>query len=256
MKYYRNFLTIALPLYKKNKLSDDDFHTAFFDGFHSNDQEILANIMFTTKPSHPPDEPFDTEDVVSVARRYFANDRLYKPLQQRARSELRGHSKTRQCNPDKLIQRLFGDNRGSRGPARDDSEPDTESDKEAPSMPKQPTYETKSVHFRDQSSDQARLDDNDDPIALVTKLQSLSVNEPAYLVLYSQCQEHFPSMAQHLPKPNLFATQPPPAMTTVAYQSPPAPTRQPWAQRTPPPPTSSTIATSDKDTFFSDRNGA
>lgn len=27
MKYYRNFLTIALPLYKKNKLPDDDFHS-------------------------------------------------------------------------------------------------------------------------------------------------------------------------------------------------------------------------------------
>jgi hypothetical protein len=170
MKYYRNFLTIALPLYKKNKLSDYDFHTAFFDGFHSDNQEILANIMFTTKPSHPPDEPFDTEDVVSVARRYFANNRLYKPLQQRAHSELHGCSKTCQRNPDKLIQWLFGDNHGSRGPACDDSEPNTESDKEAPSMPKQPTYETKSVRFRDQSSNQAHLEDNVDPLTFVTVL--------------------------------------------------------------------------------------
>ena len=208
--------------------------------------------MFTRNPDHPPDEPFDTEDVISVARRYFANDRLYKPLQRRARGEPRGRSKTCQRNPDKLIQRLFGDDRGSGKPARDDSESDSESDKEAPTMPERPTYETKSVRFRDQRSGQARSDDN-----IGTKLKSLSVCEPSYLPLYSQCQECFPHVVRRLPKPDLFATQAPPAAATVAYQSSPASARQPWAQRMTTPPASVTppTDTSEGDAFFSDRNG-
>ena len=258
MKYYRNFLTIALPLCKKNKLPDDDFHTVFFDGFHPDDQEILLNILFTTSPNHPPDEPFDTEDVVSVACRYFANDRLFKPLQRRARSALRGRSKTRQRNPDKLIRRLFSDDRGSKGPARDESESDSEPDNDAPTVPDQPAYETKSVRFREPSSDQAQLGNKEDALTLLTKLKSLSVCEPSYLLLYSQCQERFPHVVKHLPKPDLFATQAPPTAATVAYQSPPTPVRQPWAQRVSTPPTpSSTTPTMDAEgeAFFSDRNG-
>jgi len=86
-------------------------------------------------------------------------------------------------------------------------------------------------------------------------LKALSVHEPSYLVLYSQCQERFPTIAQHLPKPELFPTQAPPISATVAYQSPPALPRQSWAQRTPAPPTPSSIATvADRDIFFSDRN--
>jgi len=49
-----------------------------------------------------------------------------------------------------------------------------------------PTYETRSVRFKESSSAQSQSKDEDDPVALVTKLKSLSVYEPSYLVLYSQ----------------------------------------------------------------------
>ncbi|KAH9012416.1 hypothetical protein EDB83DRAFT_2578643, partial [Lactarius deliciosus] len=257
LKYYRNFLTIAAPLLRDNKLTDDDFHAEFFKGFHADDQDILADQVFNVNPHHPANQPFDAQDVLSAARRYFASDRFHKPLQCRVRNDLRGRSRTCREDPNKLIQRLFGDKRASKPAARDsdsDSEPE---DEDASTAPKRSTYETQNVRFKESSSAQVQYKDEDDPVALVAKLKGLSVHEPSYLVLYSQCQERFPSIAQNLPKPELFPAQVPSVSATVAYQSPPAPPRQPWAQRTPTASTSSsTPAVADKDTFFSDRNGA
>ena len=64
------------------------------------------------------------------------------------------------------------------------------------------------------------------------------MHEPSYLVLYSQCQEQFPSIAQHLPKPDLFSARAPPSSCNCHCRLPVTsiPARQPWAQRTPAPP--------------------
>jgi hypothetical protein len=256
MTYYWNFLTIAQPLLKANKLTNHDFNAEFFKGFHADDQDILANqVFFNINPRHPPHEPFEVEDVVSAACRYFASDRFHKPLQLRVRSEFRGRSKTYQRDPDKFIQRLFGDKRSPRSAARDDDSDSGQEEDKNPSTSERPAYETCSVRFKEPGSAKAQHEDEDDPVALLTKLKGLSVNEPSYLVLYSQCQERFPDIAQHVPKPDLFATTSSAFTTaTVAYQSHPVPVRQPWAQHTPTP--TPVVAASDGDTFFYDRNGA
>jgi hypothetical protein len=256
MKYYRNFLTIALPLHDDCKITFDDFNAEFFRGFHPDNQDILAEQVFNINPRHPANKPFNVPDVLLAAWQYFAIDRFHKPLQCHVCNKLRGHSRTHHDDPKKLIQRLFGNKHSPKPTAHnDDSDLEQEEDSAA-DIPKCPTYETHNVHFRESGSAKAQPKEDDDPIALVTKLKSLSVSEPSYLVLYSQCQECFPNMAQHLPKPNLFATKIPSAMAMVAYQSPPVPACQPWAQHNPAPSTMSpAVAASDKDNFCSDRNG-
>ncbi|KAI9437811.1 hypothetical protein BJY52DRAFT_1196292 [Lactarius psammicola] len=256
LKYYQNFLTIALPLLEDDKLTDDDFNAEFFKGFHLDDQDTLADQVFNINPRHPANRPFDIQDVLSAARQYFACDRFHKPLQRRIRNDLCGCSKTHRGDPKKLIQRLFGDKRTPKAATRDDNSESEQEDDDTPA-PERPTYETWSVRFKDPSLAWSQTNEEDDSLALVTKLQSLSVHEPSYLMLYSQCQERFPSIAQHLPKPELFPSKAPSITATVAYQSPPAPPCQPWAQRAPAPPAPSSVATvADKDIFFSDRNAA
>src|SRR6266702_774314 len=255
LSYYRNFLTIAIPLLEDRKLTDDDFNAEFFKGFHLDDQDTLTDQVFNINPRHPVNRPFDVQDVLSAARQYFASDRFHKPLQRRVRNDLCGRSKTCWGDPEKLIQWLFGDKRTPK-PTKHEDDSDSEQEEDDAPTPERSTYETRSVRFKDPSSARSQTNE-DDSLTLVTKLKALSVHEPSYLVLYSQCQERFPTIAQHLPKPELFPTQAPPISATVTYQSPPAPPRQSWAQRTPTPSASSSVTTvADKDGFFSDRNGA
>ena len=74
---------------------------------------------------------------------------------------------------------------------------------------------TKKVRLRTSRSSHGK--DKSDPLALVTKLQGLSVHEPSYLVLYTKCQKFFPEIAQNLPKPQLSPVVLP--LASVAYQS-------------------------------------
>ena len=263
MKYYRSFLTIAVPLADDHELTAKDFNAEFFRGFHKDDQKIIAEqILFSINPRHPPTEPFDINDVVTAARQFFASNRFYKPPRQKVRREHRGRSKTRRSNSGNLVYRLLGDRRSPR-PAPYDSDSDSDSgsdsDQEEDSATERSAYKTRSVHFKEDHSSRAQSKDEDESMTLLTKLSNLSIHEPSYLILYSKCQKRFPDIAQNLAKPDLRAPLPS-ATATVAFQSPPAPVyqppptpaRQPWEQRAPPPPAD----TNEGDLFFSERNGA
>ncbi|KAF8256536.1 hypothetical protein EI94DRAFT_1860077, partial [Lactarius quietus] len=127
MKYYRNFLTIAVPLAENHILTANDFNTEFFRGFHRDDQDIIAEqIRFNVNPRHPATEPFDMQDVLTAARQYFAPNQFHK-LPPRVRSERCGRSKSRRDDPEKLVHRLFSA-RCSPKPAVHDS--DSDSDRE------------------------------------------------------------------------------------------------------------------------------
>ncbi|KAH8984099.1 hypothetical protein EDB92DRAFT_1819190 [Lactarius akahatsu] len=155
-------------------------------------------------------------------------------------------------DPERLVQRLFGDKRAPKCEDRDD----------APA-PDRPTYKTRSVRFNGSGSAQSQSQsmDEDDPSVLVTKLKSLVAHEPSFLVLtvlYSSCQERFPNVAQHhLPKPELFPAQALLTMTTVAYQSLPSPCQPANMGPANTQPSRFLVYgfTNLKDSFFSDRNG-
>ena len=68
-------------------------------------------------------------------------------------------------------------------------------------------------------------------MALITKLQSLSIHEPSYLVLYSQCQKCFLEIAQNLPKPQLLPAST--SQATISYQSNHTAAPSPQAQASP-----------------------
>ena len=267
MKYYRGFLTIAVPLADDHELTAKDFNAEFFRGFHKDDRKIIAEqILFSINPRHPPTEPFDINDIVTAARQFFASNRFYKPPRQKVHREHRGRSKTRRSNSGNLVHRLLGDRRSPRPAACDsdsDSDSGSDSDQEEDSATERPAYKTRNVHFKEKHSDRAQSKEDDESMAMVTKLSSLSIHEPSYLILYSKCLKRFPDVAQHLTKPDLRAP-PSSASVTVAFQSPPAPVYQPapataparqsWAQRTPAP--APPVDMSEGDLFFSERNGA
>ena len=104
MKYYRSFLTIAVPLANDHELTAKDFNAEFFRGFHKDDQKIITEqILFGINPRHPPTEPFDINDVVTAAWQFFASNRFYKPPRQKVHREHWGHSKTRHSNSGNLV---------------------------------------------------------------------------------------------------------------------------------------------------------
>ena len=194
MKYYRNFLTLAVPLAENHVLTANDFNAEFFQGFHRDDRDIIAEeIRFNVNPRHPATEPFDMHGVLAAARQYFAPNQFHK-LPPRVRSERRSQSKSHRDDPEKLVQRLFGTRRSPKPAVHiSDSDSDRE-DSNSPSSPDHSAYETRSVRFKEPHPDRAQSKDEDESIALVTKLSSLSVQEPSYFVLYSQCQDRFPSV--------------------------------------------------------------
>ncbi len=84
-------------------------------------------------------------------------------------------------------------------------------------------------------------------VHLFTKMRSLSVHEPSYLILYSQCQRQFPDIMQNLPVSELFQA---PTPSSVFFY-PGAPTVAP-----PPTPTSAPTISDLKSAFFSNWNSA
>ncbi|KAH9051320.1 hypothetical protein EDB83DRAFT_2676455 [Lactarius deliciosus] len=197
---FKVLLVIALSLLEENKLTHDDFNLKFFKGPHPDDQDIPANkfsIWFRA-----------IQDVLSAVRQYFASDRAGRG------------------DPERLVQRLFGDKRAPKCEVCDDA-----------AAPDRPTYKTRSVRFNESRSAQS---------------QSMDDLGIGYEV------EESASPTSHLPKPELFPAQALPAMTTVAYQTLPSPANLPTMGPADTQPSGFLVYgfTNLKDSFFSDRNGA
>ena len=86
MDYYREFLELANPLQVTQQLSDEDRNAKFFKGFHRDNREILSSHIFSMRPDHPQDRPYELDDVFKAARSYFSNVQFYRPVQQRIRN--------------------------------------------------------------------------------------------------------------------------------------------------------------------------
>ena len=267
LKYYRNFLTVASPLLASHRITVADFDTAFFKGFHPSIQDVIAERFEKVFPHHPVHEPFPTQGVLEAARRHFTSNHFHRRAKSqsgKSHDKDGGHSRRRHDNPDAFIQRTYGSSHSHRRQhsRADESSSDSSASEDSASESDEstdsaPAYETKKVRFGKPRSSRSRTKADNDPLALVTKLQSLSIHEPSYLVLYTQCQQRFPEIAQNLPKPLLLPAAPP---TSVSYQSTPVasqPSQQPChSHSTPisaPPPTA--VSTNPKAEFFQDKYG-
>ena len=82
LDYYRLFLELSNPLTNACQLSDEACNAKFFKGFHQDNREILAGHLFTMKPNHPHDQPYELADIFKATRSYFSNTQFYQPKQQ------------------------------------------------------------------------------------------------------------------------------------------------------------------------------
>ena len=78
LKYYRNFLTVALPLLAARRITTADFDTAFFKGFHPSIQDVIAERFEKVFPHHPVHEPFPTQGVLEAARCHFTSNHFHQ----------------------------------------------------------------------------------------------------------------------------------------------------------------------------------
>jgi hypothetical protein len=79
--YYHRFLKKHNQLPVSQKLLARECNRAFFLGFHPGDQEILIQWLYTMRPNHNLEDPYDMEDVFEAARGYFSNAQFYCPPQ-------------------------------------------------------------------------------------------------------------------------------------------------------------------------------
>lgn len=230
--YYRNFLTVASPLLDSSRITLDDYNTAFFKGFPPKIQDIIAKRLEVVFPHHPVHEPFAVEGVLNAARRYFSSNQFY-----RAKSKKKSDRSKHYDSPDAFIQRVYGSTRPhKRRATNSNSEPDSDSDHSADADSDSGENTDSSLEFEskkayNKKSSRSRGRDDNDPMALITKLQSLSIHEPSYLVLYSQCQKRFLEIAQNLPKPQLLPAST--SQATISYQSNHTAAPSPQAQASP-----------------------
>ena len=277
MAYYRDFCLAAGPLLHNGKITLDDYNTAFFVGFHPSIRDVLAERYNQVNPHHPVHEPFPTKDILKAACRHFTSNHFHrtKAQKEKKRDKQRGHHKHHRDGPSAFIQRTYGDKRSRKKHCSrkkdvlesesDPSNTDSDSESSESTDSSTPEFETKKVRFKQSRRSRGKDGKDDcDPIALVTKLQSLSVHEPAYVVLYSHCQKRFPDVAKNLDKPQLAPAPPPsapasyqstsvaipqipraPPLASVSYQStPPAAPMLPLQQFQPPAPLHTSVQAS------------
>jgi len=107
-------------------------------------------------------------------------------------------------------------------PLFDDSDSEQEEGSN-PATSERPAYET-GTYASGTRARRSRTLSGNDRVVLLTKMRSLSVREPSYLVLYSHCQQQFPDIPQNLPISELFQA---PTPSSVFFYSSGAPTMAP-----------------------------
>ena len=231
--YYRRFLETSNHLYSSGELTDDKRNSEFFQGFHPDDQEVLANRLFSMNPKHPTDKPYAFKDILNAARTYFANKQFYRPAHRQFRSShdngddlYRNHS-----TPDYRI-RQRSDNQDTHHHAIDRRGHDQDTDR-------CPNRESKAGRSMDQSSKPVQDDEDKVLSEIITGMVGLSTCDSAYTILYAKCKHCFPEIAKSLPTPELFRStmavmyQAPAMQQQVAMQLPeraPIAMHQPWPQ--------------------------
>ncbi|KAI9507178.1 hypothetical protein F5148DRAFT_981774 [Russula earlei] len=77
IRYCQDFLCKSNPLRLANRITEEECSAECFQGFHPVDRDIIAARLFSSKPNHPLDQPYDLEDVYNIARGYFSNSQFY-----------------------------------------------------------------------------------------------------------------------------------------------------------------------------------
>ena len=232
--YHHQFLEISNHLYNARELSEEDQNSEFFQGFHPDDREGLANWLFSINPRHPTDKPYAFKDVFTTAKNYFANKQFYWPAHHRLRNN---QDEDYHATPNYRIRQRTNE----QDPRRHRQDCHIDLSNHNQSLPHRPEYETRTVRLADQDPRQVQEEEDKELSEIITKMVSLSPRDPAYTVLYAQCKRQFPDVAKNLTALDLFkgpATATYQTSTAQQWTIPPPleqvppPTRQPWPWHT------------------------
>ena len=194
-------------------------------------------------PHHPVHKPFPVQGILDAAHRHFILNHFHQQAKSKGKAQNKGCSRAH-CHydsPEAFIEWIYSSTRShkkkkkrcSHSESKSDSSldldldsdlsfsSDSDSDSEESSDFSFLKYKTKHIHIKQSCFFKSCGKDKEgkDILLLITKLQSLSVHDLAYLIFYSKCQKCFPKITQNLSKPQLVPVVPP--LTSVAYQAPP-----------------------------------
>jgi len=198
INYHRQFNTKGKFLLDSGRVTQGEYNTIFWRGFHREDRHALHERLIAKQPDRPQGRAFDIQDVLNIARAVFlGDDDFYSQELPPQRNDIdcaqeqrmeRGLHNTREADHDGRTSR-----RGrSREPLsfegqESDDEEALYSDQEQQSTwghrHSSPCIETRTVCFKDNQhkSEDKELED------LIFQLHDLPVRDHAYASLYARC---------------------------------------------------------------------
>ena len=180
--YHRRFLQISNPLRRSQSLSDEERNAEFFNGFHPKDRDILYDRLYILNPRRPINKAPNFDETWEAARGYFTHNQF--------------HLRTMR-DPQRYGQDQHKYDQYDQDPYYHHNTP--------------PTQSFHNARFR-QDEDHLSLSD------IIHRMHDLSVHDVDYAVLYAQCMQRFPVIAQQLAKPDMFQ-----ASSMFTFQAPPRP---------------------------------
>jgi hypothetical protein len=226
IQYYRRFMMLSKPLITSDRLTREERNRAFWLGFHPEDRNEMHPRLIAQHPRQPTGKPFNIQDVYSTARAVFTGNQFF-PLefQEQWDDEPRG----RGDRSERAFERWFEErdpwesDRGQRAmPVEREREPplretlpreSSRRREQEAYRPSAPNVETKVVKFKEPADRDQEIED------LVGRMHDLDIRERSYAILYAQCADRFPNIAQVMPKPELSRTAPS-TSNAFTYQAP------------------------------------
>ncbi len=205
--YHRRFLQISNPLRLAQQLSDEERNAEFFNGFHPKDRDIIYDRLFTLNPRRATNRAPGFDETLEAVRGYFTRNQFhlrtaYNPLEDNPSS-----------HEQRLMEQWFG--KTPQDPRRDFS-----------FQHNYGQYDHDSYHFCNPAPQRPNGHDfGQDDLSLgniISRMHGLSTRDATYAVLYAQCMQRFPAVAEHLEKPEMFRVAP-----TFTFQASPSRPQRP-----------------------------
>ena len=196
-QYHREYIQVAGVLKTSGRIDTKEFNRGFWEGLNRDTRDRIERRMTDDDPRLDLTIPFDTSQVVKAAEHIFNRNRFDKHLR-----EGRAHYS--------IEEKKGGKKRSKTRRDTDEEHSEKESDEEEEVVPfwkKNRTLErterTKSVTVSAEKPLAKKREEKDEINDLVSKLESLAIDQPQYRATYVQLCLRAPKISDLYPRPTM-----------------------------------------------------
>ncbi|TBU21913.1 hypothetical protein BD311DRAFT_782659 [Dichomitus squalens] len=198
-KYLRNFIRVAGWLHSQGKLSDYDYAYHMWIGLHPRFRTRLETRILLEQPNHDMSEPFSPESITKAAEVILSIQRFDT---ERLGSD---EAYTYDSENEKELRKDDGEKKRARKPKHspvfDDSDTEEEDSDSYSKVFWSPSRELSKEETASSKKEQKGLSSDDEFDKLVDQMQSLSLEDPKYGILFLKACKLRPMAADCLRRP-------------------------------------------------------